>query len=159
MGSRNSTVTRNQTVIKTLTSIDSQIKAELAQPQRRINILLLGASDSGKSTLYKQMKIIFKRSFTNEEMLAFKPILFRNAIESLIRIVRLMNIQEIEFETSENEVNAKRLLEVELDEYDDKSMMMLKKRLGKAMRKLWDDNKLKIFHSYSFECQLKDSAN
>ena len=159
MGARDSRNMNNFQSEKTLKSIHTQIKAELAQPQRRINILLLGTSGTGKSTLLKQVKIIFNGGYTNDESQSFKPLIVRNLVESLLRLVRLMNSQEIAFETNENEMNAKMLMEIELDDYDHRSMMGLDKQLSKMMRSLWNDNKLKIFHSYSFECQQKDTAN
>jgi energy-coupling factor transporter ATP-binding protein EcfA2 len=162
MGSKNSRETSNQQK-KSRFSIDSKIKAELARPQRRIKVLLLGTSDAGKSTLFKQVKIIYKHGFTNEEKREFKPILFRNSFESLVKILRLMNSQEIDFETRENRRNAKRLLDLEWDDVDEKEMLkqlvFYQKLMGEMMRKLWADNKLKIFHSYFSECQQKDSAN
>jgi hypothetical protein len=162
MGSKNSRETSNQ-LKKSRFSIDSKIKAELARPQRRIKVLLLGTSDAGKSTLFKQVKIIYKHGFTNEEKREFKPILFRNSFESLVKILRLMNSQEIDFETRENRRNAKRLLDLEWDDADEKEMLkqlvFYQKLMGEMMRKLWADNKLKIFHSYFSECQQKDSAN
>ncbi len=159
MGARDSRNINNFQSGKSLVkSIHTQIKDELAQPQRRINVLLLGTSGTGKSTLLKQVKIIFNRGYTNDEKQSFKPLIVRNLVESLLRIVRLMNSQEIAFETDENEMNAKMLMEIELDDYDDKSIMGLNKQLSKMMRSLWNDNKLKIFHSYSFECQQQDTA-
>ena len=165
MGSKNSRETSNQ-LKKSRFSIDSKIKADLARPQRRIKVLLLGTSAAGKTTLFNQVKIIFKHGFTNEEKREFKPILFRNSFESLVKILRLMNGQEIDFEMRENRRNAKRLLDLmtwDDDDNDDKEnakkLVFDQKLLGEMMRKLWADNKLKIFHSYFSECQQKDSAN
>ncbi|XP_043570931.1 guanine nucleotide binding protein (G protein) alpha v1 isoform X2 [Chiloscyllium plagiosum] len=42
------------------------------QEQNLVKILLLGAAESGKSTLVKQMKIIHSHGFTEEELISFK---------------------------------------------------------------------------------------
>ncbi len=48
-----------------------------------MKLLLLGAGESGKSTISKQMKIIHLNGFTEAELLGYKPILQSNAIETI----------------------------------------------------------------------------
>lgn len=44
--------------------------------------LALGAADSGKSTIVKQMKIIHQQGFTKPELDTWRPIVWRNVAES-----------------------------------------------------------------------------
>jgi hypothetical protein len=50
---------------------------------QEVKLLLLGAGESGKSTISKQMKIIHLNGFTEAELLGYKPILQSNAIETI----------------------------------------------------------------------------
>lgn len=53
------------------------------ESNRDIKILLLGAGSCGKSTILKQMKILFKGGFNQEEALAHKPVIYSNTIASM----------------------------------------------------------------------------
>jgi len=48
---------------------------------KELKLLLLGAGESGKSTIAKQMKILHLNGFTKAELMGFKPVLHSNAIE------------------------------------------------------------------------------
>ena len=63
--------------------IDDGILAELKNEPDEIEMLLLGATESGKSTVLKQMRIMHKSDYTLEEKLMFKPIVFANTIQSM----------------------------------------------------------------------------
>ncbi|CAF4296547.1 unnamed protein product, partial [Rotaria sp. Silwood2] len=61
-------------------------------------LLLLGAGESGKSTVVKQMKIIFNENgYTTDECLRFKPVIFSNTIQSMLAILQAMNRLQISF--------------------------------------------------------------
>lgn len=63
--------------------IDRDILKELKNEPDEIELLLLGASESGKSTILKQMRIIHKSDYSLEEKLMFRPIIFANTIQSM----------------------------------------------------------------------------
>lgn len=49
-----------------------------------------GAGESGKSTIVKQMKIIHQNGFTNEELMGYRPTIYRNTVDSAQAIVLAM---------------------------------------------------------------------
>lgn len=49
--------------------------------------LPLGAGESGKSTISKQMKIIHLKGFTQDELISYKPIIHVNILESIKALV------------------------------------------------------------------------
>ena len=53
-----------------------------------INLLLLGAGESGKSTFAKQMRLIHMKGFSEEERLVFKSIIYDNVLCSAIALVK-----------------------------------------------------------------------
>jgi len=62
-----------------------------------LRILLLGAGESGKSTIAKQMKIIHLKGFNTEEKLEFVPIIHANIYESVQSIVKASQFLDIQF--------------------------------------------------------------
>lgn len=68
--------------------IDRDIKGSRKRLDAEIKLLLLGAGDSGKSTLAKQMKIIHLRGFSDLERNGFRPIIINNIITSMKTLVR-----------------------------------------------------------------------
>jgi hypothetical protein len=61
--------------------LDAQLKDEQKRLSKELKLLLLGAGESGKSTIAKQMKILHLNGFTKAELMGFKPVLHSNAIE------------------------------------------------------------------------------
>jgi len=51
--------------------------------EREVKLLLLGAGESGKSTIVKQMKIIHLLGFTQSERMSYRPPIFKNIVESI----------------------------------------------------------------------------
>lgn len=93
--------------------IDKQIEEDSKRYKRECKILLLGAflrpsfysllrlmvinpscstgsGESGKSTIVKQMKIIHQDGFSQAELLAFRPIVHKNILDSAHAVVLAM---------------------------------------------------------------------
>ena len=67
--------------------IDEGLEREREQRNRELKILLLGASESGKSTLLKQMRIFHGEDYTIEERLEFRPIIYHNILKGMKTLV------------------------------------------------------------------------
>ena len=59
-------------------------------PSRTVKALLLGAGESGKSTILKQMRLISQGAHTPEERIAYKEVIFSNAVQSMQVVVDAM---------------------------------------------------------------------
>lgn len=77
--------------------IDRHLRSESQRQRREIKLLLLGTSNSGKSTIVKQMKIIHSGGFNLEACKEYKPLIIYNAIDSLTRIIRALAALKIDF--------------------------------------------------------------
>lgn len=60
-------------------------------------MVYLGAGESGKSTIVKQMKIIHETGYSKEECEQYRPVVYSNTIQSLMAIIRAMGQLRIDF--------------------------------------------------------------
>ncbi|KAI8372209.1 guanosine nucleotide binding protein alpha subunit [Blakeslea trispora] len=81
--------------VKTNRTIEKQIKADQKRLRTEIKILLLGAGESGKSTILKQMKLIHTSGFDRSERESYRIIVFSNVMlemQLMLEIVDQFNI-------------------------------------------------------------------
>lgn len=78
--------------------IDEQIKKDQSMSLRIIKLLLLGAGESGKSTILKQMRILHKDGFSQQDLEMIKPVVYSNCIHCMLAILRAMFHLQIEYE-------------------------------------------------------------
>ncbi|RYP28562.1 hypothetical protein DL767_007168 [Monosporascus sp. MG133] len=90
--------------------LDRAIRQDEKRLAREVKLLLLGAGESGKSTVLKQMRLIYAQGFTKSEKLEWKPVVFNNVVQSMRVIFDAMNENNIEFENKDNEKNQALLL-------------------------------------------------
>jgi GTPase SAR1 family protein len=65
------------------TSIDDVNKKDMQQEERIMKILLLGAGDSGKTTIFKQMKILHQKGYQEADRQAFRGIIHTNVLQGM----------------------------------------------------------------------------
>ena len=75
-------------------------------PGAEMSVLLLGQGESGKSTIFKQMKIIQAREegtseFSNEERLALRFLIWNNVISQMRVLVCVAKDEAMEFSSPE----------------------------------------------------------
>lgn len=67
--------------------------------------LLLGAGESGKSTILKQMRLIYATGFSKQEREEWRAIIFSNILGAFKIIIDAMEDLNIPFDQPKNEVN------------------------------------------------------
>uniref|UniRef100_A0A915MCJ6 Guanine nucleotide-binding protein G(O) subunit alpha n=1 Tax=Meloidogyne javanica TaxID=6303 RepID=A0A915MCJ6_MELJA len=135
--------------------IEKNLKEEFVHASRDIKLLLLGAGESGKSTIVKQMKIIHESGFTAEDYKQYKPVVYSNTIQSLVAILRAMGNLSIPFGLPERELDSKLVMDV-VSRMEDTEPFS--EELHAAMKRLWTDSGVEECFSRSNEYQLNDSA-
>ncbi|KAI8672461.1 hypothetical protein NCS56_00709000 [Fusarium sp. Ph1] len=85
--------------------IDRQIRQDEKRLSKEVKLLLLGAGESGKSTVLKQMKLIYSQGFSKNEKLEWKPVIFSNIVQSFKVISEAMSEHNIAFENPDNEAS------------------------------------------------------
>ena len=136
-------------------AIDKSLRADGERASREVKLLLLGAGESGKSTIVKQMKIIHEKGYSQEECLQYKPVVYSNTIQSMIAIIRAMGQLRIDFGQPERAEDARQLFSLagNADESGD-----LSPELAMIMKRLWKDPGVQECFTRSREYQLNDSA-
>jgi len=68
--------------------IEEAIKKDRKQQQELVKLLLLGAGESGKSTIAKQVKLIHLSGFNDAETDSFKSTIYSNIISSMQTLIQ-----------------------------------------------------------------------
>ncbi|KAI9448638.1 G-protein alpha subunit [Lactarius psammicola] len=136
--------------------IDRQIEEDSKKYKRECRILLLGSGESGKSTIVKQMKIIHQNGFTPEEILAFRPIVWKNLLQSASGVVLALARFNLEPITVTNRANCERILAYQLA--TDDPDFFFSPDIARAIQDLWADEIIPTLMNYSSKFYLMDSA-
>ena len=123
-----------------------------AAESRKIKLLILGAGESGKSTLFKQMKILYGTPFTSEEAIYIKAVIHENVLEAMQTLIT--NLENFD-ETRGLEVGCQDALELvraaEVDEPIDEEP-------GNALQALWKDPAIQAMWKLRGRVQLVESV-
>ena len=134
--------------------IDKQIKKDAEAARKQVKLLLLGAGESGKSTIAKQMKILHQDGFSEQERINFKPVVYANTAQSMIAILKAMESLNIAFADESRGEDSKKLRAAagQMEDID------LSGDVGDSLKVLWLDSGVKECYGRSREYQLNDSA-
>ncbi|ELR25473.1 guanine nucleotide-binding protein alpha-5 subunit, putative [Acanthamoeba castellanii str. Neff] len=90
--------------------IDYELQQDRKRLRQEVKLLLLGPGESGKSTIFKQMKIIsMAGGFTREELMAYKHVIYGNCVTQMKVIVHAASKLGIEMASEDNMERAERL--------------------------------------------------
>ncbi|XP_034567927.1 guanine nucleotide-binding protein G(o) subunit alpha-like [Notolabrus celidotus] len=137
----------------------SKIEQDLCEQARNeinvVKILLLGAAESGKSTLIKQMKIIHSHGFSTHDLISFKPAVLDNLLTSMKFVLRGMGILRINLANKSNKKHARSVLSCSQCLGDDQELLPF---VAHAFCALWSDQGVRAAASRGYEFELNDSA-
>jgi len=136
-------------------AIDRILLGDKRRIREEVKLLLLGPGESGKSTVFKQMKIIQDNGgFSTEELQSYKYIVYGNCVTQMKVIVNAAMKLGIELSGDENKWRADRLAKVPSggDAWSTE--------LGDDIKHLWADSAIQsVFAMRDKAFQLNDSAN
>lgn len=134
--------------------IESDLQRAKVEQSREIKLLLLGAGESGKSTLAKQMKILHLNGYTQDEALKFKAVVYNNTVSSMR--VLCIACQELGIAVQpENKPRQDRFIESEQYQFFQGDLTA---QMAEDIRELWKDSGVRACFDRSAEFQLPDSA-
>ncbi|KAH9067976.1 G-protein alpha subunit [Lactarius deliciosus] len=136
--------------------IDRQIEAD-RKYKRECKILLLGSGESGKSTVVKQLRIIYHNGYMSEELLAFRLPIWNNLLQSAHAVVNALAKFNLEPVTATNRTNCERILAYQLA--TDDPDFFFSPDIAQAIQDLWADEIISaLMTSYLTKFYLMDSA-
>ena len=134
--------------------IEDSLRKEKENAKREVKMLLLGAGESGKSTIVKQMRIIHGNGYTTEDCMTYRPVIYSNTIESLFAILHAMKMLKIEFSDPSRSGDVRLLCAIA----SASPTRDITVQMGEIIERLWNDQGLQNCYSRSREYQLNDSA-
>jgi guanine nucleotide-binding protein G(i) subunit alpha len=112
-------------------------------------LLVLGAGESGKSTLVKQIVTLFGAGYGEEERKGFRPNIHNNVIEAIKNVTAASDIYG---SVSEENKQHKRIIE------ECKTEEIIDPQLGEVIKALWADAGIQETFKHRANFQMPDSA-
>ncbi|PWN25359.1 putative guanine nucleotide-binding protein alpha-1 subunit [Jaminaea rosea] len=134
--------------------IEAQLKKDRIAARNEIKMLLLGAGESGKSTILKQLKLINHGAYSVEERLSYKEIIYSNTLQSMRVVLDAMENLDIPLADGNNAPRAEIILGLPSQVETDR----LPREVADAIYGLWMDRGVQACVERSREYQLNDSA-
>ncbi|XP_010873352.1 guanine nucleotide-binding protein G(i) subunit alpha [Esox lucius] len=135
--------------------IDRNLREDGDKASREVKLLLLGAGESGKSTIVKQMKIIHEDGYSEEECKQYRVVVYSNTIQSIIAIIRAMGRLKVDFKEPSRADDARQLFVLAGTTEEG----VISPELTGVIRRLWTDDGVQSCFLRSREYQLNDSAS
>ncbi|KDE02377.1 guanine nucleotide binding protein (G protein), alpha, other [Microbotryum lychnidis-dioicae p1A1 Lamole] len=138
--------------------IDDMLSREKVLASREVKCLLLGAGESGKSTVLKQMALLSVGTHSNAERHAYREIIYSNAVQSMQVVVLALEDLGLPLSSSRNTSFADhfRRLDIQPDVMDDRGNLHPELRDG--LISLWNEPAVRACVAQSHRFQLNDSA-
>ncbi|XP_060631012.2 guanine nucleotide-binding protein G(olf) subunit alpha isoform X1 [Anolis sagrei] len=136
-------------------SIDRALREQKREYKQTHRLLLLGAGESGKSTIVKQMRILHVNGFNSEEKKQKILDIRKNVKDAIVTIVSAMStlIPPVPLANQENQFRADYIKSIApLSDFE------YTQEFFEHAKKLWDDEGVKACFERSNEYQLIDCA-
>ncbi|KAL7752077.1 guanine nucleotide-binding protein subunit alpha [Sorochytrium milnesiophthora] len=149
------TSTEERQVKTTHAAIEKQLATAKLNAEYEMKILLLGAGESGKSTILKQMTMIYGQGFTHNERIMYRILLHNNTITAFRAL--LDGMAKLGIALADPQRNAQWMATItELREV--LAVKELSPDMVAAIKSLWADPGVQLAYARSNEFQLMDSA-
>jgi len=134
-------------------AITKQQNLDRAEEARTIKLLLLGAGESGKSTIFKQLKILHENGYSDSDREQFRETIHVNVIANMKDLI-------------DGAIQTKSIVPGASPELDDAvqfvksaTMICLSADITHALRLLWSDSSMQNAFKLRNRFQIADSAN
>eukprot|EP01134_Creolimax_fragrantissima_P000785 CFRG0785T1 len=135
--------------------IERGLKKEKHESSQEIKLLLLGAGESGKSTIVKQMKIIHGGGYSTEEKLELVPIIAMNILRSMQALIAAADNLQIPLE-EDSKPHAEYIKKCDKQIIND--LACLGPEFLTSLKHLWESDSIQQTYQRRNRFQLNDSA-
>ena len=132
--------------------VEKQMNDAFQKEQEKIKLLLLGAGESGKSTIFKQMRVLYGAPLSEEEKRQITPVVYSNTITSMKVLVE--NCTALGYEGDVAPDNKGHFATV--GAADDNGEIDV--ALGTAIKALWTDPGIELTWKRRAEYQIVESV-
>jgi hypothetical protein len=133
-------------------AIERELRKDFANYRRELKLLLLGTGESGKSTIIKQMRILYGEGFSDQDRKEFAVLVYLNVLRALKAMIDAMDRFSIEFQDGS-------LLDKAMDVLDTpESTFKSLEPWRESFSRMWADPGLQKAFARRNEYQLSDST-
>ncbi len=139
---------------KSSKNIDQSLQREMKEDHDTLKLLLLGAGESGKSTLFKQLIQLYGKGFSEESRMPYASIVYTNCILGMKSLIRYSDVLDPSLKTrvSDSLIGSKNFI-VELGPDSE-----VDEEVAKHIRMLWADPGIANTFANRSSFQLSDSC-
>jgi hypothetical protein len=128
------------------------------ESDKEVKVLLLGAGCTGKSTVFKQLRIMYQDGFKEDDCLMYREVIFGNILKSIMILVRQTLVMQLPIQDPKNKERADRI-----NNLDNEALLNVEKvwtaDLTNDIRELWmDPSIMKVWERRS-EYQIDSCAS
>lgn len=139
-------------VVKASKNIDKIINQGYVLESEKIKLLLLGAGESGKSTVFKQMRVLFGAPLTEDEKNQITPVVYSNTIASMkLMIQAAIDMGYVENIAPENKESFELI-------QNTPENSVINNAIGSAIKALWNDAGILMAWNRRSEFQIVESV-
>jgi len=133
-------------------AIDTELKKYHNRHDTKVKLLLLGPGESGKSTVFKQMKLIQDQGgFTKAELALFKTVVFSNCLSQMRELIQAAATLQLPFSSEEGFKMAQKLLVLPPHAWSTE--------IGNLIKTVWADTGVKeVYKLRGKKFHLNDTA-
>lgn len=142
---------------KKMNAADLHLEESRIASLTHFKVLVLGAGESGKSTVLRQLKLINKIKFTDMEIDFFKENLRLNTLQSMQTLIDALKIVKSPPVIDDEEMK-KQMLLVKSFEPDIKNLNMLSEEVVCAIKDLWKSEQFQSLYEMRDQYWLLDSV-
>jgi GTPase SAR1 family protein len=132
------------------TEINRSLVNDQKVAQSQVKLLLLGAGECGKSTILKQMKILHKNGFTDDDRRECAVIIYANILQAVQALCQAVKDLDLKFSSQANSVLADQVLSLR--------QLTPGTHVIQAFQQLWSDSGVQRAFSRQNEFNFLDSA-
>jgi len=131
--------------------LEKHMAEDHLKEQQKIKLLLLGAGESGKSTIFKQMKVLYGKPLSEDELKHFTQIVFTNAIVIIKALAAQVEKYGLKSELTPEQQDSLAVVN-ELTEYDS-----IDAQTAAHIKTLWQSDVFQTIWDRRSEFQVVDS--
>jgi len=133
---------------------DQELDQEKVATDQMVKLLLLGTGESGKSTIFKQMMILYGDGFSDVDKQAAKPVILRNTLESMQTLIRAVDVKKLPLTRKGSKELGAEIMAINLW-----SANFWSEKFVKHIEQLWDEKSVREVFENRSQVQIMDSAN